>query len=100
MRCRWQNGECRFGDRCNFAHGDDELRQIPPRVEGGGPGRGRGRGRGYDPSYNEDGENPPVGRGPGRGQVSFLNDREDSRFHKRMLSVPDPQLALHTGSPR
>ena len=33
---RWQNGECRFGDRCNFAHGDDELRQLPPREEGAG----------------------------------------------------------------
>ncbi|KAG7674220.1 hypothetical protein Ndes2526B_g03977 [Nannochloris sp. 'desiccata'] len=32
---RWQNGECRFGDRCNFAHGDDELRQLPPREDSG-----------------------------------------------------------------
>ena len=35
---RWLNGDCRFGDRCNFAHGETELRNAP--------GRGRGRGRG------------------------------------------------------
>merc|ERR1711865_489668 len=23
---RWANGECRFGDKCNFAHGENELR--------------------------------------------------------------------------
>jgi hypothetical protein len=59
---RWQNGECRFGDRCNFAHGDDELRQLPPRHEGGPPG-GRGRGRGH---YHGD-EGYGGGRGRGGG---------------------------------
>ena len=29
---RWQSPEgCRFGDRCNFAHGDQELRKLPSR---------------------------------------------------------------------
>eukprot|EP01023_Acetabularia_acetabulum_P004550 TRINITY_DN11929_c0_g1_i1.p1 TRINITY_DN11929_c0_g1~~TRINITY_DN11929_c0_g1_i1.p1 ORF type:complete len:277 (-),score=43.74 TRINITY_DN11929_c0_g1_i1:219-1049(-) len=31
MCMRWMAGECRFGDRCNFAHGDSELRQLPRR---------------------------------------------------------------------
>ena len=26
---RWQQGHCRFGDRCNFAHGHQELRRPP-----------------------------------------------------------------------
>merc|ERR1712217_343346 len=25
---RWANGECRFGDKCNFAHGETELRRL------------------------------------------------------------------------
>lgn len=47
---RWLSGECRFGDRCNFAHGEHELRALPPRGGGyaGGGGRGGGRdGYGY-----------------------------------------------------
>mmetsp|Transcript_36068 Transcript_36068/g.91137 ORF Transcript_36068/g.91137 Transcript_36068/m.91137 type:complete len:195 (-) Transcript_36068:1452-2036(-) len=59
---RWLQGDCRFGDRCNFAHGEQELRQMAPRspdsMGPGGPGRmpygGRGRG-GYG----------MPGRGPG-----------------------------------
>eukprot|EP01026_Neomeris_dumetosa_P081410 TRINITY_DN9148_c0_g1_i2.p3 TRINITY_DN9148_c0_g1~~TRINITY_DN9148_c0_g1_i2.p3 ORF type:complete len:251 (-),score=20.10 TRINITY_DN9148_c0_g1_i2:2374-3126(-) len=31
MCMRWMAGDCRFGDRCNFAHGDHELRQLPKR---------------------------------------------------------------------
>eukprot|EP01023_Acetabularia_acetabulum_P064903 TRINITY_DN8525_c0_g1_i2.p2 TRINITY_DN8525_c0_g1~~TRINITY_DN8525_c0_g1_i2.p2 ORF type:complete len:280 (+),score=69.95 TRINITY_DN8525_c0_g1_i2:255-1094(+) len=27
MCMRWKNGDCRFGDRCNFAHGEAELRR-------------------------------------------------------------------------
>ena len=71
FHCRWQNGECRFGDRCNFAHGDDELRQLPPRGDvppSGGRG-GRGRGGGY---YREGGyEHGYGGRGGGGGRGEF-----------------------------
>merc|ERR1711904_270722 len=28
MRFKWANGECRFGDKCNFAHGEQELRRL------------------------------------------------------------------------
>jgi hypothetical protein len=41
---RWANGDCRFGDRCNFAHGEQELRRIPGQEGGNGapaPGGGR-----------------------------------------------------------
>lgn len=91
---RWANGECRFGDRCNFAHGEQELRALPPRSEGsygagpggggppgggrggygaprGGYGGGRGGGRGWDDGYGGgygggyDGGYPPAGGGPG-----------------------------------
>jgi hypothetical protein len=68
---RWMSGDCRFGDRCNFAHGEQELRSLPPRDDfgrgrggygapppgrGGFGGRGMGgygggRGRGYDEYY-------------------------------------------------
>ncbi|KFM24953.1 Zinc finger CCCH domain-containing protein 36 [Auxenochlorella protothecoides] len=36
---RWLEGNCRFGNRCNFAHGEAELRGLPPRSRGpsGGP---------------------------------------------------------------
>mmetsp|Transcript_3680 Transcript_3680/g.10481 ORF Transcript_3680/g.10481 Transcript_3680/m.10481 type:complete len:196 (+) Transcript_3680:373-960(+) len=31
---RWQSPEgCRFGDRCNFAHGESELRKLPSRKQ-------------------------------------------------------------------
>ena len=31
---RWQSPEgCRFGDRCNFAHGESELRKLPSRQQ-------------------------------------------------------------------
>ena len=33
---RWKNGHCRFGDRCNFAHGEEELRRLPARGAGNG----------------------------------------------------------------
>jgi len=37
---RWMSGDCRFGDRCNFAHGEHELRSLPPRGDDFGRGRG------------------------------------------------------------
>ena len=27
---RWQDGRCTFGDRCNYAHGEAEMRALPP----------------------------------------------------------------------
>ncbi|KAF5831492.1 hypothetical protein DUNSADRAFT_13050 [Dunaliella salina] len=36
---RWMQGDCRFGDRCNFAHGEQELR---PLTGGGFDMGGRG----------------------------------------------------------
>lgn len=69
---RWMQGDCRFGDRCNFAHGDHELRNHPeggdPRGRGGpgggygGGGRG-GPGRGYGGGGG--------GYGGGYGQVAY-----------------------------
>ncbi|KAG1680390.1 hypothetical protein FOA52_015481 [Chlamydomonas sp. UWO 241] len=46
---RWMSGECRFGDRCNFAHGEHEMRTMPDGgFRGGGRGGGSGGGgRGY-----------------------------------------------------
>lgn len=29
---KWKEGWCHFGDRCNFAHGEHELRYVPPEV--------------------------------------------------------------------
>lgn len=71
---RWMQGDCRFGDRCNFAHGDHELRKLPegappPGAGYGGRGGGNfgGRGRGYG-----GGRGGPGGRGGyGGGRVSF-----------------------------
>ena len=28
--CRWQEGRCTFGERCNYAHGEADLRPLPP----------------------------------------------------------------------
>ena len=28
--CRFMEGTCNFGDRCNYAHGEADLRQLPP----------------------------------------------------------------------
>lgn len=79
---RWLQGDCRFGDRCNFAHGEQEMRELPPRdvngppVASGSPG-GRsgygGRGGGRGPSFGYGGRGPagpPGAYGPqgGRGR--------------------------------
>lgn len=61
---RWLAGNCTYAERCNFAHGEEELRTLPPRSPNG---RGRGRGRGgYDMGYSPG----PQGYGGGRGPVS------------------------------
>lgn len=50
---RWKDGHCRFGDRCNFAHGEQELRKLPARdSEGGGDYDSRG---GYGQGYGAQG---------------------------------------------
>lgn len=69
---RWLQGECRFGDRCNFAHGDHELRALPPRPEGGYQGGAGPSAGGYAPrgrgGYAGYGGRSPGGRyGGGRG---------------------------------
>ena len=28
--CRFAEGHCPFGDRCNYAHGEADLRVLPP----------------------------------------------------------------------
>jgi len=66
---RWMSPEgCRFGDRCNFAHGEHELRKLPPR---GGPGGGRGQkdggGRGFGGYGGNGGGWQDGGYGEGRG---------------------------------
>lgn len=63
---RWLSPEgCRFGDKCNFAHGEHELRALPPRspdgFQGGPPAGAPGRG-GYAPRGRGG-----YGYGPGRG---------------------------------
>ncbi|CAG9465457.1 unnamed protein product [Pedinophyceae sp. YPF-701] len=56
---RWQDGHCAFGERCNFAHGEHELRSLPQQESGGGGRGGRGgyggRGRGYGGGYGNTG---------------------------------------------
>lgn len=55
---RWRAGHCRFGDRCNFAHGEEELRKLPAS-DGAGRGEYAPRG-GYGQGYGA-----PAGRGAG-----------------------------------
>eukprot|EP01025_Chloroclados_australasicus_P038933 TRINITY_DN4018_c0_g1_i4.p3 TRINITY_DN4018_c0_g1~~TRINITY_DN4018_c0_g1_i4.p3 ORF type:complete len:317 (-),score=46.36 TRINITY_DN4018_c0_g1_i4:1871-2713(-) len=54
MCMRWMAGECRFGDRCNFAHSEAELRRSHPRAredEYGPPYQDGGR-NGFHPREN------------------------------------------------
>jgi Zinc finger C-x8-C-x5-C-x3-H type (and similar) len=57
-------GECRFGDRCNFAHGEQELRSLPPRDPyGGGRGGFGAGGGGRGPGGAPGGYGAPMPRG-------------------------------------
>ncbi|KAJ9533403.1 hypothetical protein QJQ45_026452 [Haematococcus lacustris] len=71
MCTRWLQGHCRFGEACNFAHGETELRALPPRSPDASDrqdsfGLG-GRGRGYPYPGRGMGPSGRTGRGPGYG---------------------------------
>ncbi|GAB4816101.1 hypothetical protein N2152v2_003147 [Parachlorella kessleri] len=80
---RWLAGSCTYAERCNFAHGEEELRQLPPRSPSAGGGRGRGRGGrgGYDVNMGyREGPGPQYSTGgAGRGQGSFSGGRGGPR---------------------
>lgn len=85
MCLRWEAGNCRFGERCNFAHGEHELRRLPPRSGGGAPSPGRGYGRGGEgpggggaPYYG--GAPGGYGGGPGRGGGQFNGGFERPQY--------------------
>lgn len=64
---RWLQGDCRFGERCNFAHGEHELRkgsEGPHDGSDGGRGGYMGRGGGGRGGYGYGGRGAPGG---GRG---------------------------------
>ncbi len=64
FRSRWKSGHCRFGDQCNFAHGEEELRSLPPRDYNAGRGRAYG---GFE--QHQRGFRPSGGHGGGGGGV-------------------------------
>eukprot|EP00803_Ostreobium_quekettii_P003687 evm.model.scf_2484.2 EVM.evm.TU.scf_2484.2 scf_2484:20589-21928(-) len=70
---RWLAGECRFGSRCNFAHGEHELRKLPPKSspsrfsqdrEPSDKDRGRGRPGGFFGSVSFDSGYRPMNARP------------------------------------
>lgn len=94
---RWMNGDCRFGDRCNFAHGETELRKlIAPNdgMAGRGPFPNGGRGRGPFPGY------PGRGYG-GRGgrQGGYGYDQGGYGGRGDMGGRPQDETYLAQGSP-
>jgi|EP01046_Picozoa_sp_COSAG06_P000864 hypothetical protein len=51
---RWMEGSCQYGDRCNFAHGEEQLRQFggtPTGVARGGFAAIDVKSRSNDPAY-------------------------------------------------
>eukprot|EP00955_Chlamydomonas_euryale_P059856 357516-Chlamydomonas_euryale.AAC.16 len=96
VRFAWLDGDCRFGDRCNFAHGEHELRQLPPRGAfggGGGVGVGRGGGRGgYGERVGEAGvaaghsDRPSVARFPGPPSCMFDTSSSTGRYARMPLA--------------
>mmetsp|Transcript_2479 Transcript_2479/g.3762 ORF Transcript_2479/g.3762 Transcript_2479/m.3762 type:complete len:188 (-) Transcript_2479:333-896(-) len=67
---RWMSGECTFGDRCNFAHGETQLRSISNDHRGEEMDRPYSRGgRGYDSraGYNNRPYNNDMYQGGGYG---------------------------------
>ncbi len=87
--CRWMQGECRFGDRCNFAHGEHELRQLPPRS---GDSFGRGGGRGPSMGYGGRGNGGRYGQGRVRDSAWVTQhlgplDRKEGHFERAVLAI-------------
>eukprot|EP00959_Pyramimonas_sp_CCMP1952_P382419 8013224-Pyramimonas_sp.AAC.2 len=63
---------CRFGDRCNFAHGDTELQPRRPRQDrygGGAPTSGNGAGAGGNGNGAPASNGAPAGAGAGSGRA-------------------------------
>mmetsp|Transcript_37159 Transcript_37159/g.51573 ORF Transcript_37159/g.51573 Transcript_37159/m.51573 type:complete len:269 (+) Transcript_37159:255-1061(+) len=86
---------CRFGERCNFAHGDTELMPRKPRFTGApgsgspnsasGGGRGQGAGRG-DPWAGQGGPRENAwgqGRGYGGGGSGYNGSGNQTRQYQQ-----------------
>lgn len=76
----WQQGHCRFGDKCNFAHGEAELRDFRGPRGGGGVGDRNGAGMGPQGGYyqrQQPGGYQPAGRpGPYQQQGPPMSEHE------------------------